>query len=247
MYIDRKLLKREARLALRDHKPNIYLTALVYVLITLVLEILSTKLQYPGLTFAEIVDVYYDPVSGEDLLVSAVLQRNFFSRILSVAVSVMTTVITFGFASVCLSVSRKISAGIGDMFDVFGFFLKALWLQIIMNVFTVLWSLLFVVPGIIAAYRYSMAPFILIDDPDKSVMQCIRESKELTSGYKWQLFVLELSLIGWTILSMIPLVRFCTLPYLVVTKANFYNKLCGYVQVFPEGEGSDAGNDSFGQ
>jgi len=245
MNIDRKYMKREARLAMRDHKPSIYLTALVFLVITFVLEILSTKLQYPGLTFAELAQTYYDPEGGQELLFSSILQRNFLSRVLTIAISVMSVVISCGFSNVCLCVSRRITAGIGDMFDVFGFFLKVLWLYVVTSIFVALWLMLLVVPGIVASYRYSMAPFILLDDPDKSVMQCIRESKDMTCGHKWELFILDLSLIGWEFLSAIPLLQIYTLPYITVTKANYFNALSGYVPVHSDPAEPDSGNDSF--
>ena len=67
-----------------------------------------------------------------------------------------------------------------------------------------LWSLLLVVPGVIAAYRYSQAFYILADDPRKSPHQCIEESKQMTMGNKMALFLLDLSFIGWIILAQIP-------------------------------------------
>ena len=114
------------------------------------------------------------------------------------------------------------------MFDDFG----RKWLGMFWAALKVfLWSLLLVIPGIIAAYRYSMAVYIMLDDPSKSPMQCIRESKEMTRGYKGQLFVLDLSFIGWAILSIIPFVAIYTEPYIATTKANFYRALRGEFNV----------------
>ena len=76
-----------------------------------------------------------------------------------------------------------------------------------MLLFTLLWSLLFVVPGIIAAYRYSMAPFIMAENPDIGIREAVRRSKMIMHGNKLRLFRLQLSFFGWyllTALSLLP-------------------------------------------
>ena len=84
-----------------------------------------------------------------------------------------------------------------------------------------------IVLEIIAAYRYSMCFFILLDAPDKGAFQCLRESRDMTRGYKGKLFVLDLSFLGWMLLSAIPFVILYTLPYMQVTQANYYRALSG--------------------
>ena len=84
-----------------------------------------------------------------------------------------------------------------------------------------------IVLELIAYYRYAMCFFILLDAPDKSAFQCLRESREMTRGYKGKLFVLDLSFLGWMLLSAIPFVILYTLPYMQVTQANYYRTLSG--------------------
>ena len=81
-------------------------------------------------------------------------------------------------------------------------YVRNLLLQFLMSVFVALWSLLFVVPGIIAAYRYSMAFYIVHREPDLDAMAALNRSKELTMGHKSQLFHLDLSYLGWYILGL---------------------------------------------
>lgn len=69
------------------------------------------------------------------------------------------------------------------------------------SLFTVLWGLLFIIPGIIKAYEYSMIPYLLSENPDMDMQQAFDESRRMTYGQKWQIFVLDLSFIGWNILS----------------------------------------------
>ena len=64
--------------------------------------------------------------------------------------------------------------------------------------------MLFIIPGLIASYRYSLAFYILADDPSKGVNQCINESKQIMAGNKMALFTMQLTFIGWSILATLP-------------------------------------------
>lgn len=79
-------------------------------------------------------------------------------------------------------------------------FLRALWLHVIMYVKIFLWSLLLVIPGIIAAIRYSMAPYYLAEHPEMKAREAIRRSKETMKHLKLSYFMLQLSFIGWNLL-----------------------------------------------
>ena len=79
--------------------------------------------------------------------------------------------------------------------------LKALWLYILMGVRIFLWSLLFFVPGILAALRYSMAPYYLADNPELTAGQAIEKSKESMKNMKGSYFLLIISFVGWTLLA----------------------------------------------
>ena len=81
--------------------------------------------------------------------------------------------------------------------------------------------------GVMASYRYSLAVYLLLDAPDKGALACIRESKALTRGRKWELFVLDLSLLGWRLLSQLPFVSIYTRPYMETTWANYYRAISG--------------------
>ena len=92
-----------------------------------------------------------------------------------------------------------------DVFLGFERFGKAMALFLYQKLFIVLWALLFLIPGIIASIRYSQAFYILADDPDKSIQQCMNESKMMMKGNKGKYFLLMLSFIGWIILAAIPM------------------------------------------
>ncbi len=222
--IDRRQMKLDARDAMRTHKPSVYMVTFVFLLITLILDTLSAKLQFPGMKLSEIMRFTYQ----EDQIMAlwqAAAHRSASSRLLDLAVTIMSAMLTGGFTLFCLRVSQRREAGVGTLFDLFAWFFRFLWLNILIGIFIFLWSLLLVIPGIIAAYRYSMAIFIFLDDPEKGALQCIGESKAMTQGYKGQIFVLDLSFIGWALLSVIPLVNIFTAPYMMVTRANYYRAL----------------------
>ena len=96
------------------------------------------------------------------------------------------------------------------------------------DLYTFLWSLLFIIPGIVKSYEYRMIPYLLADHPDMTSEQAFAESKRMMTGQKWNAFVLDLSFIGWDILSILTLGMlsiFYVEPYKFMTKAALYEKL----------------------
>ena len=115
------------------------------------------------------------------------------------------------------------------LFTGFDSFAKALGLRCWMLLFTLLWSLLFVVPGIIAAYRYSMAPFIMAENPDIGIREAVRRSKMIMHGNKLRLFRLQLSFFGWYLLTALSLGigSVFLAPYVNAAVAAFYLEVSG--------------------
>lgn len=113
------------------------------------------------------------------------------------------------------------------LFDGFKNFKSALILQLLIFILTFLWSLLLIVPGIIAAYRYSMAFYILNDNPGMGANAALEESKKMMDGNKGKLFCLHLSFIGWVLLCICTLgIGFLWLnPYVQISVAYFYQDL----------------------
>ena len=93
------------------------------------------------------------------------------------------------------------------------------------NLFIVLWSLLFLIPGIVKTYSYRMVPFILKEHPEYSGTQAITLSRQMMRGHKGDAFVLDLSFIGWLLLSALTagiLYIFYVGPYIQATNAELY-------------------------
>jgi len=134
---------------------------------------------------------------------------------------------SLGMVSYFLNLIRDKEARIEDTFSGFRNFASAFLVQLLSEIFILLWALLLIIPGIIAALSYSMAYYILQDNPELSAMDVIRESKKLMDGEKARLFVLGLSFLGWIIVGVITCgIGFLWItPYMNATTAAFYEDL----------------------
>jgi len=108
-----------------------------------------------------------------------------------------------------------------------GLFGKTLGLYLLMSLYVFLWTLLLIVPGIIVAYSYRIAFYLLIDDPEIGVSEALRQSKKMMYGYKSKLFCLDLSFIGWALLCILTLgIGLLWLyPYMLTSQTIFYEEL----------------------
>lgn len=113
------------------------------------------------------------------------------------------------------------------LFARFSNFLNAFLLRFLMSLFTFLWTLLFIIPGIMKYYSYSMAPFLMAQNPSMTPLEAISASKEMMRGNRWKLFCLEISFIGWSTLAMFTFgIGFLWLiPYQNAATAAFYLNL----------------------
>ena len=107
------------------------------------------------------------------------------------------------------------------------YFGKSIILYFLVVIFTCLWSLLLVIPGIIMAFAYSMSWFVLAENPNMTAREAIRESKEIMNGHKMDFFVLSLSFIPWILLVYVTLgiASIYVLPYMQLTITNFYHNI----------------------
>ena len=101
---------------------------------------------------------------------------------------------------------------------------QSLGIYIVRSIFTVLWTLLLIIPGIIKSYAYSMSLYIALDNPNMTTLDCITESRKLMKGHKWQLFCLEISYIGWILLTILTLgiLSFWVMPKFNQAHYEFY-------------------------
>ncbi len=126
-----------------------------------------------------------------------------------------------------LAISRNKSASTSQLFEGFNQYWSAVGLYLLVIIFVALWTLLLIIPGIIAGLSYAMAPYILIDNPSISALDAIRQSKQMMYGYKWKLFDLYLRFLGWMLLSILTLGigLLWVIPYANISAAKFYDDL----------------------
>ncbi|MBN2881427.1 DUF975 family protein [Candidatus Woesearchaeota archaeon] len=135
----------------------------------------------------------------------------------------------FGMTVFFITMVRKKKTDLKILFSGFNRFIEMFLAQLLIGIFTFLWSLLFIIPGIIASFSYSMTFFILHDQPKLEPLEAIRKSKILMKGKKWKLFTLYFSFFGWFLLSILTVgVGFVFLaPYIKTAEVQFYEEIKG--------------------
>ena len=173
-------------------------------------------------------------INGEDLSqYYPELLRSFLhvflpiSGLISLAQFVIGGSVSIGHNRFCLKLVDGEEARFEDLFSGFDIFGNAFVLNLLITLKVIAWSLLFVIPGIIAAYRYSMATYIMAENPTIAPSEAIERSKALMDGRKGDLFCLDLSFIGWALLGALTAgIGYLWLaPYMTVSHAAFYRSL----------------------
>ena len=132
-----------------------------------------------------------------------------------------------GWAKLSLRTVRREGVAVEMLFDGFKAFAKAFLLYLINSIFVFLWTLLFIIPGIVKSYAYSMSYYILLDNPELSSNEARIRSMEMMRGHKWRLFCLHFSFIGWWLLTLLTfgILSFWVQPYQKTADAAFYQSL----------------------
>ena len=232
MYTSRPLLKSNARIIIKTARPSVIAASLIFLLVSLLMSTLSTKLT--GITVDTLI-TYQNYVSSGDFeralsyLTSLVPPRS--ARVFILLLSIVSMIWQAGYTIFIMNTVKKSGATFGNLLDGFSITLKLILLGFLRTLFITLWSLLFYFPGIIAAYRYRMSLYLLLDHPEMGVMECLSTSKQMMKGHKWECFVLDLSFIGWWLLAAIPYVGYAVsvwvTPYVNTTYVLYYMALAG--------------------
>ena len=200
--MDRKTLKENAKASLKGKYSDAMLLMLIY-----------------GLISGAVVNIFGN-VDNLDSL-------SYYNSFGGVVSFIITCLFIFGLHSYYLKLSRNESVTWKELFNKTDLFAPAIIITLLVAIFTALWTILFIIPGIIAAIGYSQVYFIKLDNPDMEAKDALNKSKELMNGHKMDYFVLMLSFIGWAILGILTLgiLYLWLVPYMSVTFANFYNEL----------------------
>jgi len=129
------------------------------------------------------------------------LNAGVFVNIIGMGASLLLApVFTYGYVLYCRNIVTGAPQSINNLFAGFNQYSRVICTGLLVALYTFLWSLLFIIPGIIASYRYRFAYQFIIDYPEMTATQAIEASKMMTRGRKMDLFVLDLSFIGWNLL-----------------------------------------------
>ncbi|MCD8196313.1 MAG: DUF975 family protein [Lachnospiraceae bacterium] len=198
---------------------------------------LSFDLTSYGDNAAVLSDAEYDSAMQQ---AEAFLESDLFQTILPVLVGIVSVVciyllvvlfiggaVTLSYAQFNLNLADDNDPRFSDLFSHFNRKWEGFCMQFFRGMMILLWSMLFVIPGIIASYRYAMTPYILAENYDLSVMEAISESKRLMRGNKWKLFTLDVSFIWWILLSNLTLgiALLWVSPYQEAARAAFYREI----------------------
>lgn len=146
-----------------------------------------------------------------------------------IASIVITPAFSISILRVYLNLAKAQKPEVKDAFSGFDDFWSAFKVTFLVGLFTFLWSLLFVIPGIIKAISYSQAMTIVAENPKTNALDAINRSKAMMHGHKMDYFVLGLSFIGWALLCGITfgIAYIYVGPYMSATQINFYNEIKG--------------------
>jgi len=161
------------------------------------------------------------------LIIGAIQTTTEFFPLVGLLLLAISGPMALGIAIFSINISRNQDARLDQIFQGFNNFNTSLGAYLLMLLFTFLWTLLLIIPGIIAVLSYSMTFYILADDNSIGAMEVIDKSKKMMDGYKWKYFCLGLRFIGWSLLCILTLgIGFLwLLPYMQVSMVKFYDDI----------------------
>lgn len=151
------------------------------------------------------------------------------ASVFSIIYMIIGGAVGIGYSKFNLDLMDGNEARVGTLFDYFNEWKKGFVARLLRFVYIFLWSLLFVIPGIMASYSYVMVHYVMAENPDLTAREALRESKEIMRGNRWRLFCLLFSFIGWDILGALTLgIGYLWInPYREAAIAAFYRDITG--------------------
>ena len=240
---NRATIKAQARELVRTGRISPVLVSAVVLVIANVLNELVSLLEYGVPTIAQFqqsMEYMTEYMLNNGDIYTVVEETAASSPVVTfvtVLVSLITTVLYAGYYSYCMGIRRREEMTFSSLLDGLGIVGKVIWCDILMSIKIVLWSMLFFIPGIIAAYRYRFAMYNMISDPSLSASQAIALSCKQTKGMKMDLFVLDLSFLGWQLLTALTfgILGIWTMPYITLSDLGYYEEAQIRMGVTPNG------------
>ena len=147
--------------------------------------------------------------------------------VVGIAMFVLGSIVSVGYAKFNLNLIDGSDAQVNDLFKYFKFWKTTLLANLLRTAYIFLWSLLCLIPGIIASYSYAMVPFIMAENPELTAREACAKSKELMNGNKVRLFCLTFSFFGWSLLCALTcgIGNIVLTPYIEASVADFYREI----------------------
>ncbi|PFH82907.1 DUF975 family protein [Bacillus sp. AFS088145] len=169
-------------------------------------------------------NLFLDPMDDKVIIPAGV------QTVIDIITWIVNTLLGFGLIVYFLNLIRDEEKNLSDLFFYFKTghqFIRGIIVGFLVALFTILWLILLIVPGIIKSIAYSQVGYILKDHPEIGALDAITLSRRMMDGYKWKLFLLWLSFIGWGLLVIITigLALFYVAPYFSATQAQFYEEV----------------------
>ncbi len=135
--------------------------------------------------------------------------------------------VSIGYSRFNLDLVDEKDVRVGTLFDYFDEWKKAFGARILQSVYIFLWSLLFVIPGIMASFSYVMVSYVMAEHPELSAREALKESRRIMKGNRWRFFCMMFSFIGWNILTVFTLgiAGLWVVPYEQAAIAAFYRDI----------------------
>lgn len=167
------------------------------------------------------------PHELQEFFASAAVFVILLALVSTAAMLVLSSVIRVGYSKFNLTLVDYQSPEINQLFSFFPQWKTAACVSLLQGLYILLWSLLLIIPGIIAGYSYAMTGYIQAEHPELTASQVLERSKEIMEGNRWRLFCLEFSFIGWEILAVLTLGigNLWLLPYKQAATAAFYREI----------------------
>ena len=217
-------LKRKSAELINFSSPSPYYITIVYVIITHALSTLSMNIG--GQPFVLNMDAF-NAGNYDALITYAPENVTAAASAFMLAAEIIFVMLDWGYQSYSLHVARKQKSGYFDLMDGFFIFFRALAMQIVKGILVYFGLLLFVIPGILIAYLYSMSQRLQLDHPEWSPFRCMRESRRLMIGRLKEYFLLRLSLLGWNIIAILPVTSILAKPYVTLCLTQYYLQITG--------------------
>ena len=184
-------------------------------------------------TLAVIYLVYFVIAVGISLVISLPTANGETTTTISSGTNILSVFYTghimVGLIIISSKIHNDVKPEVNDLFKGFKNYGGVLGVYILQNIYIALWSLLFVIPGLVKTYSYAMSLYIINDNPNKGIKDCITESRKMMDGNKWKLFCLDFSYIGWYLLSgfTFGILLLWVLPKHEYARYLFYLKVSG--------------------